>query len=86
MIYEYLDWRKNYWITGPGNDFHFIEYERGSKTIICPVEHVAPSLNTLKREANVLRGVFKYADRKGIVKTSDIPSIDIGKTSKGRRL
>ena len=85
MIYEYLDWRKSYWITGPGNDIRFIEYERGCKTIICPVEHVAPSLNTPKREANVLRGVFKYAARKGIIKTSDIPSIDIGKTAKGRR-
>ncbi|MEO9458833.1 MAG: tyrosine-type recombinase/integrase [Lentilitoribacter sp.] len=84
-IYEYLDWRKAYWINGPGRDIHFIEYERGSKKIICPVEHVAPSLNTLKREANVLRGVFKYAARKGIIKTSDVPSIDIGKTSKGRR-
>lgn len=84
-IYEYLDWRKSYWINGPGRDIHFIEYERGSKTIICPVEHVAPSLNTLKREAKVLRGVFKYAARKGIIKTSDIPKIDIGKTSKGRR-
>jgi integrase len=84
-IYEYLDWRKCYWINGPGRDIHFIEYERGSKKIICPVEHVAPSLNTLKREANVLRGVFKYAARKGMIKTSDIPKIDIGKTSKGRR-
>lgn len=65
-IYEYLDWRKSYWINGPGRDIRFIEYERGSKTIICPVEHVAPSLNTLKREANVLRGVFKYAARKGV--------------------
>ncbi len=52
-LYAYLEWRKEYWISGPGKDVLFIEYERCYKTLRRPANHIEPSQNTLKREANV---------------------------------
>ena len=85
LLYKYLDWRTHYWIDGPGKDQQHVEYERGSKSLRRPAIHSRPSLNTLKREANVLRGIFKFAVRRGYLKTGDVPKLELGKGTKGKR-
>lgn len=84
-LYAYLEWRKSYWINGPGKDVHFIEYERGYKTLRRPAIHTEPSLNTLKREANVIRGILKFAVRKGYLTTAEVPKLELGKGIKKKR-
>ncbi|MEO0636275.1 MAG: UTRA domain-containing protein [Pseudomonadota bacterium] len=44
-----------------------------------------PSVNTPKREATVLRGIFKLAVRKGYLKPGEVPQVDFGKSAKKRR-
>lgn len=86
QLYAYIEWRTTYWTTGPGKDEEFIEYDRGHKSRIRrPAIHAEPSLNTLKREANVLRGIFKFAVRKGHLKPGDVPKLELGKGVKNKR-
>ena len=86
QLYSYIEWRTTYWTDGPGKDVETIEYDRGAKTgIKRPAVHSKPSLNTLKREANVLRGIFKFAVRKGYLKSGDVPQLELGKGVKKKR-
>ena len=84
-VNAYTAWRKVFWTTGAGKDIKEIQYERGDQSSKRPVQRIEPSPNTLKRESNILRGVFKHAVKLGHITQGQIPPIDVGPQSKGRR-
>ncbi|MEP1208453.1 MAG: tyrosine-type recombinase/integrase [Rhizobiaceae bacterium] len=84
-VNSYIEWRKIFWTTGPGKDIKEITYVRGKDEPSRPVQRIVPSPNTLKRESNILRGVFKHAVGLGHIDMGQIPPIDVGPQSKGRR-
>ncbi len=84
-VNAYLEWRKIFWTTGAGKDITEIQYERGDRAPKRPVQRIVPSPNTLKRESNILRGVFKHAVKLGHISMGQIPPIDVGTQTKGRR-
>ena len=61
-ITAYAKWRRDYWISGPGADIEFIEYERDGKIIKSPItKREFPIIDTIKRENTALRRVFSFA-------------------------
>lgn len=84
-VLEYLDWRKVYWTEGPGIELDFIRYQRNGKGLRMPARHKEASKSTLRRESSFIRGVFKHAVRKGYLKQSDIPKIQVGKVEHQKR-
>ena len=84
-VNAYLDWRSVFWTTGDGKDITEITYVRGKDTPSRPVQRIVPSANTLKRESNILRGVFKHAVKLGHISMGQIPPINVGTQVKGRR-
>ncbi|MDB5585896.1 MAG: hypothetical protein JWP26_866 [Devosia sp.] len=84
-LYEYLDWRRTYWTTGPGKALKAITYERDGRTFSRPAVHVEPTTNTMRREIVTLRAVFKYAARHGHISRDAIPQLAMGKETKNKR-
>lgn len=80
-IDEYWNWRKEFWITGPGSKNPNIQYTRvikGKKTRICrPVKEGYPSKSTLHKESLLLRQLFEFGQRRGY--TTEIPEINAPK-------
>jgi integrase len=84
-VQEYLEWRRQYWTTGPGKDEYAIKYERDGKQFSRPVQHIEPALSTLRREAVTLRNVFKLAVTLGYLKAADIPAPELATAPKNKR-
>ncbi|MGC1495418.1 MAG: tyrosine-type recombinase/integrase [Sulfitobacter sp.] len=78
-IDKYWDWRKEFWITGPGSANPQIKYVRTIKgietTIFRPVKEGYPSKSTLHKESLLLRQLFEFAQRRG--HTVEIPEINV---------
>jgi integrase len=83
-IAAYWDWRKEYWITGPGSKHPKIEYKRmikGRETrIFRPVKEGYPSEGTLRKEAILLRQLFEFGKQRG--HATDVPEIVIPKSQR----
>lgn len=83
-IENYWDWRRDYWITGPGSKNPYIRYDRiinGRKTSVRrPVKEGVPSESTLRKEALLLKQLFEFGKRRGY--TLDIPDIEVPKSNK----
>ena len=60
-VTRYLEWRKGYWITGPGKDLSHIEYVRNGKRLRRPAAKVVPSLSRQRGEAVLLRSSMSDA-------------------------
>lgn len=84
-VQEYLEWRRQYWTTGPGKDEYAIKSERNGKLFVRPVQHIEPALSTLRREAVTLRNVFKQAVTLGYIKAADIPAPELNTAPKNKR-
>lgn len=84
-VQEYLEWRRQYWTTGPGKDEYAIKYERDGKQFSRPVQHIEPAISTLRREAVTLRNVFKQAVTLGYMKAADIPAPELATAPKNKR-
>lgn len=84
-VQEYLEWRRQYWTTGPGKDEYAIKYERDGKQFFRPVQHIEPALSTLRREAVTLRNVFKQAVTLGYIKAADIPAPELNTAPRNKR-
>src|SRR5690606_3013297 len=85
-VQEYLEWRRQYWTTGPGKDEYAIKYERrDGRQHSRPVQHIEPALSTLRREAVTLRNVFKQAVTLGYMQAADIPAPDLATAPKNKR-
>lgn len=80
-IDDYWNWRKEFWITGPGSKDPHVQYTRvikGRETRICrPVKEGYPSKSTLHKESLLLRQLFEFAQRRG--HTVEIPEINAPK-------
>lgn len=84
-VQEYLEWRRQYWTTGPGKDEYAIKYEFDGKQFSRPVQHIEPALSTLRREAVTLRNVFKLAVTLGYLKAAEIPAPELATAPKNKR-
>ena len=80
-IDEYWDFRKEFWITGPGSKNPLIEYTRiikGEKTrVFRLVKEGYPPISTLHKESLLLRQLFEFGQRRGYVIES--PEINLPK-------
>jgi integrase len=85
QLMEYLDWRRTYWTEGPGVGEKWIYYQRAGKRLRRKAPKGEASASTLKRESNIIRGVFKQAVREGVLKPSDIPKIEVGRVKVKKR-
>ena len=85
QLMDYLDWRRTYWTEGPGLNKDWIETKRGNRTFKRKAPKGEASASTLKRESNIIRGVFKQAVREGVLKPSDIPKIEVGRVKVKKR-
>lgn len=74
-IDDYREWRKDYWLIGPGKDVEKISYKRGGHTLFRPVKKSVPSLSRQHQELSMLRQLFKFAARKRYVDKRDVPEI-----------
>lgn len=80
-VQDYLSWRSDYWISGPGKDIQFLTYERDGKTITTPItqkKRIRPSPATLNRERAALSGFLQYCFDSQYIKA--IPEIRTNKT------
>lgn len=84
-LVEYTAWRRTYWTNGPGKGKKWIWFERGHKNLKRRAPTTEATASTLKRETSILRGVFKQGVRRGFLKASDIPKMDVGKVDGGQR-
>ncbi|MEF2554224.1 hypothetical protein VQ042_23315 [Aurantimonas sp. A2-1-M11] len=72
---RFWEWRREYWLTGPGSKDPSIVYYRRKRDdvgpparIVRPVKEKSPSPATLKLEGWLLRQVFEHGKRTGYVK------------------
>jgi len=84
-LYEYLDWRRTYWTTGPGKGVKRIDYERHGRRLSRAALHKEPTTNTMRREAVTLRAVFSFAARNGYVTRDAVPKLEMGRETKNKR-
>ncbi len=77
-ITAYMEWRKAYWVTGPGAKIDTIIYRRGGRIVKRPVPSIRQPAtpSRLKRESVMLRQIFKQAIRWGYITESQVPFIE----------
>lgn len=79
-ITRYLEWRRNYWISGPGQNVEQITYQRGGRTVrrrVPPQLRRPPSPATQRHEAVAIKALFRQAAEWGYVQPSAIPHINV---------
>ena len=60
-VEEFLDWRRAYYIDGPGRDRAFVQYERAGKVIRRPIKNATdPAGSTIQKDLVALRALFKF--------------------------
>lgn len=64
-IADFIEWRTNYWITGPGKDQEFISYKRDGKEIKRPVDRNIPKTSTLHSVEALLSKFMRYCLAQG---------------------
>lgn len=84
-LMDYLDWRRVYWTEGDGKATRWIWAKRGNQNLKRKAPTTEASVSTLRRETSIIRGVFKLAVRKGFLRQSDIPKIDVGRAPLKKR-
>ncbi len=78
-VTRYLEWRKEYWRTGPGKDVSHIEYVRNGRRLRRPAAKVTPSLSRQRGEAVLLRALLRQAAKWGYWKATQIPDVSVPK-------
>lgn len=77
-ITRYLDWRKDYWITGPGKDITEIRYIRAGRSVRRPLgEKRVPSVSRQRGELVILRQLFRQAVKWGYLNNAQVPAIEV---------
>ncbi len=81
---EFIRWRKNYYISGPGSKVKTVTYQRQQRNGIRTITRPAPkpsstSESALGTLATVLRGIFATAVRHDAVLDANVPSVKISK-------
>lgn len=79
-VSAYIEWRKDYWTTGPGKDIAFIPYMRAGRQIRRPVsKRDVPSLSRQRNESVLLRQLLRFAAKQGYIKQAAMPEIEVTK-------
>lgn len=77
-VTKYLEWRKDYWITGPGKDITEIRYIRAGRSIRRPLgEKRVPTISRQRGELVILRQLFRQAVKWGYLNVAQIPPIEV---------
>jgi len=77
-ITRYLEWRKDYWITGPGKDITEIHYVRSGRSIKRPLgEKRVPTISRQRGELVILRQLFRQAVKWGYLNNAQVPAVEV---------
>jgi integrase len=79
-IMRYWEWRRDYWLTGPGFAVKRIFYMRNGRQIgkdITAAMRKSPSPGSQRAEAVVLRMLFKFAAKLGYIQDAHLPDVDV---------
>jgi integrase len=82
---HYLEWRRQYWVTGPGKDIEYIHYERAGKRLRRKAQHKAPALSRQRTELVIARALFEQAAKWGFVHPLEMPTIQARRRVDNRR-
>ena len=77
-INKFKEWRKVYWISGPGSAEESYTYERQGKTVVSKFRSAKmPALSTQNSEIVLLRAIFNHAAANDWIPQSQIPVIKV---------
>jgi integrase len=79
-VTRFWEWRRDYWVTGPGKGIQFLTYQRAGRQIRKPVTasmRKAPSLSGQRSEAVVLRMLLRQAVKWGYLKETSLPEVEV---------
>lgn len=76
---RYIEWRREYWVNGPGKNIEYIHYERGGKKLRRAVQHAAPSLSRQRGELTILRALLRQGIKWGYCGKLEVPDIKVRK-------
>lgn len=82
---RYVEWRRQYWISGPGKDLEHIHYERGGRALKRSVKREVPSISRQRGELVIVRALFQQATKWGYVRAIEVPTIKIRRRMDNRR-
>ncbi|AQS85136.1 MAG: tyrosine-type recombinase/integrase [Acetobacter aceti] len=68
MVGQFMKWRKDYWISGPGKDIDFIWYERSGRKLKRPIDKTVPSSSTLHSVEALLLKFLKFCEREQYIR------------------
>ncbi len=77
-VNKFREWRRKYWITGPGSKEETYTYQREGKTVVSQKrEAKEPALSTQNSENVLLRAVFHYAATNDWITKAQVPVIEL---------
>jgi integrase len=78
-IARYVEWRKTYWMDGPGKNIKTITYQRAGRTVSrpAPTDRKPTSDSRLRREMVTLKQVLKQAVKWGYLPANLMPDIQV---------
>lgn len=74
-IDDYREWRKDYWLSGPGKEIKYIHYKRNGIELKRKAKAGVPSASRQHQELSMLRQLFKFAARKRYIDHRSAPDI-----------
>lgn len=84
-IERYLEWRRQYWITGPGKDIPYLHYERNGIRLRRRPSRDIPSISRQRGELVVVRALFEQAAKWGYLHPVTVGTIRVRKRIDNRR-
>lgn len=87
-IESYKEWRKIYWLSGPGSEQEHVSYKRGRYKVKRPklnAETKEPNFSTINKELTILRDIFEYARLKRMIDGREVPVIQNLKRPKNHK-
>ncbi|MDH6269906.1 integrase [Rhizobium sp. SG_E_25_P2] len=82
---RYLEWRRQYWVTGPGKDIQYIRFERNGKIMRRPAGHEVPSISRQRGELVIVRALFQQALKWGYTGKVEVPDLKVRRRNDNRR-
>lgn len=84
-IERYMEWRRQYWVSGPGKDIEFIRYERNGRILRRSAQHEIPSISRQRGELVIVRALFQQSVKWGYSSKLEIPDIRVRNQIDNRR-
>ncbi|MEI6556860.1 MAG: site-specific integrase [Rhodospirillaceae bacterium] len=78
-IAAYMEWRKTYWVSGPGKDIKTITYKRAGRLVSrpTPTDRTNTSYSRIRREIVLLKQILKQAVNWGYLPAQLMPEIKL---------